>query len=79
MTKREIIDLIKHNKESKTYYANYEGYGIHGTSLDNVAEQIKALVCQIPGCGNIRCKRDGRVAYLCPNHFAEACRKEETH
>jgi hypothetical protein len=79
MTKREIKDLIKYHKESKTYYAKYAGYGIHGTDLNRVVEQLNALICQIPGCGNPRCEKDGRVAYLCPNHFSEACRESKPH
>ena len=27
MTKREIMDLVQHNQETKTYYVHYEGYG----------------------------------------------------
>lgn len=79
MTKREIRALVQRNKESRTYYIHYAGHGIHGTSLDSVVEQLKALICQIPGCGNTRCKKDGRMAYLCPNHYAEACRKNDAH
>lgn len=79
MTKREIMALVQHNKESKTYYIHHAGHGIHGTSLQGVAEQFKKIICQMPGCGNTRCKRGGRVAYLCPNHYDEACRNENAH
>jgi hypothetical protein len=79
MTKREIMDLVQHNQETKTYYVHYEDYGFHSTSLDTVVEQLKTILCQMPGCGHARCGKDGRLAYLCPNHFAEACREDETH
>ena len=76
MTKREIMDLVQHNRDTKTYFAHYDGYGFHGTSQEHVVEQLKSLICQIPGCGNTRCVKDGRFAYLCPNHFADACRDD---
>jgi hypothetical protein len=75
MTKREIMDLVRQNNETKTFYAQHEGYGFHGTSQDYVVEQLNALICQMPGCGSARGQSDGRSAYLCPSHFAEACRE----
>ena len=79
MTKREIKDLDQHNQETKTYYVHYEGYGFHGTNLNTVVEQLNIILCQMPGCGNARCRKDGRLGYLCPNHFAEACEVDRIH
>jgi hypothetical protein len=77
MTKREIKNLIKHNRDTNTYYAHYDDYGFHGTNISAVTEQLNALICHMPGCGNIREKRDGYVAYLCHDHFIAARQRRD--
>ena len=79
MTKSEIRGLIKHHEKSKTYSAHYAGLGFHGSNLEWVIRQLDALICQVPGCGNERCERNGRKAYLCPKHHSAAINTELEH
>ena len=76
MTKKEIIDLIHHRKDTNTFYAQCAGYGFHGTDAEKIAVQINALTCQIPGCCRPRCEQSGRLSYLCSLHYEEAYRAE---
>ena len=50
MTKKEILDLIQHRKDTNTFYAQCAGYGFHGTDEEKIAAQINDIICQIPGC-----------------------------
>ena len=75
MTKSEIRGLIKHHEKSETYSVYYAGIGFHGNNLEWIIRELDALLCQVPGCGNERCERKGRKAYLCPKHFTEAIAK----
>ena len=76
MTKKEILDLIQHRKDTNTFYAQCAGYGFHGTDEEKIAAQLNAIICQIPGCCLPRCEQSGRLSYLCPLHYKEAYREE---
>ena len=76
MTKEEILNLIRHRKDTNTFYAQCAGYGFHGTDEEKIAEQLNAIICQIPGCCHPKCEQSGRLSYLCPLHYKEAYREE---
>ena len=79
MTKREIMELIKHHERSKTFSAYYAGHGFHSTDLEALIRELDALICQVPGCDNERCERNGRKAYLCPKHLSAAMSRGLEH
>jgi hypothetical protein len=79
MTKKEIIELIQHRKDTNTFYIQCAGYGFHGTDESKIAEQLNTMICQMPGCCNQRCEQYGRPSYLCSIHYEEACEEESLH
>ena len=76
MTKKEILDLIQHRKDTNTFYAQCAGHAFHGTDAEKIAAQLNAIICQIPGCCHPSCEQSGRLSYLCSMHYEEAYRQE---
>lgn len=76
MTEKEVLNLIKHRKDTDTYFVQCGNYGFHGTDRDKVVEDVVSRMCLMPDCCHERTEQGGRLSYLCLEHYEESSEEE---